>query len=161
MEGGSYSIEARRDGADLVVTEPNKVSRYQTHSDSVGHFYNPNLDIVFGLRVVDERTLEAFKPHQSGAAPTRLQRVGGSARAEIKVANDNTSAIAERHKQKALDDPSNLQVWCACALAAHKRAVSPGPAADLYGMQMAQVLKEMLTDSSVTPCEDAIPAALW
>jgi len=161
MEGGSYSIEARRDGADLVVTEPNKVSRYQPHTDGVWHFYNPNVDIVYGLRVVDARTLEAFKPHQPGAAPTPLHRVGGAARAEIKVANDDTNAIAERYKQKAQDDPSNVQVWSACALAAHKRAISPGPAADLYGMQMAQVLKEMMTDSSVTPCEDAIPAALW
>jgi len=90
-----------------------------------------------------------------------LQRVGGAARAQVKATNDDMNAIAERYKQKAQDDPNNVQVWSACALAAHKRAVSPGPAADLYGMQMAQVLKEMMTDSSVTPCEDAIPGALW
>lgn len=161
MEGGTYSIDARRDGADLVVTEPNKVSRYQAHSDGVWHFYNSNVDIVYGLRVIDGRTLEAFRPHQPGAAPSQLHRVGGAASVELKASNDETNAIAERYKQLAKEDPSNVQVWSACALAAHKRAVSPGPAADLYGMQMAQVLKEMMADGSPTPCDDAIPAALW
>ena len=162
LEGGSYSIDARRDGADLVVTESNKVSRYQAHADGVWHFHNANVDIVYGLRVVDGRTLEAFKPYQPSAAPTQLRRVGGAApRAELKATNAETNAIAERYKQKAQQDPTNVQVWSACALAAHKRSVSPGPAADLYGMQMAQVLKEMMAEGSPTPCDDAIPAALW
>jgi hypothetical protein len=80
---------------------------------------------------------------------------------ELKAANADTNAIADRYKRKATDDPDNVQVWSACALAAHKRAVSPGPVADLYGMQMAQVLKGMMTDGGATPCDDAIPAALW
>ncbi len=161
MQDGSYSLEARRDGADLVVTEPNKVSRYRPHSDGVWHFYNPNVDILYGMRVVDGRTLEAFKPNQLSVAPTSLYRVGGAAAVEIKTVNANTNAVANRYKQKANDDPDNVQVWSACALAAHKRATSPGPVADLYGMQMAQVLKEMMTDPSATPCSDAIPAELW
>lgn len=161
MQDGSYSIDVRRDGADLVVTEPNKVSRYRVHSDGVWHFHNPNVDIVYGLRVIDGRMLEAFKPHQPGAAPTPLYRVGGAAVVELKAVNTDTNAIAERYKRKATEDPDNVQVWSACTLAAYKRAVSPGPVADLYGMQMAQMLKELMTDGSATPCDDAIPAALW
>jgi len=38
LEGGSYSIDARLEGDDLVVTEPNKVSRYRAHPMASGIF---------------------------------------------------------------------------------------------------------------------------
>lgn len=160
VEDGSYSIDVRREGNDLIVAEPNRESRYRAHSDGVWHFYNSNLDIVFGLRVIDGRTLEAFRPYQT-LAPTALHRVGGSTATQLATVNAQTNALADHYKQKAKDDPDNVQVWSACALAAHKRSISPGPVADLYGMQMAQVLKEIMVDASATPCADAIPAELW
>lgn len=163
MDGGSYSIKAELEGSDLVVTEPNKVSRYQRHSDGVWHFYNANTDTVYGLRVVDGRTLHAFKPHHPDVSPTRLSLVGGGAAvvAQVRTVNHDMNAIAEKYKQKSTQDPDNTQVWTACALAAHKRATATGAAADLYGSQMAQMLKGIMVDSSVTPCADAIPAVLW
>jgi len=163
MDGGSYSARIERDGADLVVTESNKVSRYTAQSDGVWHFHDPNTGTGFGLRVIDGRTIEAFKPQQAGNVPTRLTLVGGGpmAVAQVKTASSNMNAIAERYKQQSMEDPGNTQVWVACSLAAHKRAMAPGAEADIYGAQMAQVLKQIMVDTSATPCADAIPADLW
>ncbi len=163
MDGGSYSLDVALDGRDLVVTEPNKVSRYTPHSDGSWHFYNANTDTVYGMRVIDGSAIEAFKPHQPGNTPTRLNRVSGGPAtvAQVRTVNSDMNEIAARYKQKSVEDPDNTQVWVACSLAAHKRAMSPGAEADFYGAQMAQMLKQIMVDSSATPCSDAIPAAVW
>jgi hypothetical protein len=165
LEGGSYSIEVMQDGDDLVVVEPNKRSPYARQSDGTFHFYNPNTDTVYGIRVVDDRTIEAFKPFQDGNVPTRLVRVGGApqpeAPRETASPGNDPAAIADRYQELARTDPDNVQAWTACAAAAKKRQLATSAEADAYAVQMAEVLKLILVDPGRSPCEDAIPASAW
>ncbi len=68
--------------------------------------------------------------------------------------------LARTYQDKAQADPDNAQAWTACAAAATKRSASPAEADD-YAVQMAKVLKLIVPDPSRSPCEDAIPPALW
>lgn len=164
LEGGSYSITVQREGDTLVVVEPNKRSVYKRQGDGSYHFYNPNTDATYGIRVVDEQTIEAFKPFQDGNSPTRLVRSGGRPSAPAVAAAKppvNTAAeLAERYKERSLSDPENAQAWTACAAAALKRSQATAAEADAYGARMAEVLRLILVDPSKSPCEDAIPASV-
>lgn len=165
LEGGSYSIEVVQDGDNLVVVEPNKRSPYSRQADGSFHFYNPNTDTVYGIRVIDNQTIEAFKPFQAGNVPTRLVRLGGALAqppaSEPATAGNDAGAIADRYQKLAQSDPDNVQAWTACAAAAKKRELATNAEADAYAAQMAEVLKLILVDSSRSPCEDAIPASAW
>lgn len=68
--------------------------------------------------------------------------------------------LARTYQDKAQADPDHAQAWTACAAAATKRSASPAEADD-YAVQMAKVLKLIVADPSRSPCEDAIPPALW
>jgi hypothetical protein len=165
LEGGSYSIEVVQEGDNLVVVEPNKRSPYTRQPDGSFHFYNPNTDTVYGIRMIDDRTIEAFKPFQDGNVPTRLVRVGGAPQAEVPSEpaspTNEYAALADRYQQLAQTDPDNVQAWTACAAAAKKRQLATSADADAYAAQMAEVLKLILVDPSRSPCEDAIPATVW
>ena len=179
LEGGSYSIEVTQEGGRLTVVEPNKTSVYERQADGTYHFYNPNTDTVYGLRVVDNQTIEAFEPFVRGNAPTRLVRLGGApaprpaappapdpapvARSVAKAAlpSNPPMKIAERYQQLALDDPDNAQAWTFCAAAALKRAMATGEEADAYAWEAAERLKLIMTDPRKSPCEDAIPPSAW
>ena len=76
LEGGSYSIQVSEQDGRLIVTEPNKTSTYTRASDGSYQFTNPNNGVTYALRVVDDHTLQAFKPGGAGA-PTTLVRLGG------------------------------------------------------------------------------------
>jgi len=171
LDGGSYSITIRREGDSLVVVEPNKTSPYALQADGTYHFYNPNTQTTYGIRVIDNQTVEAFKPGQSGNVPSRLSRVGGAPAAAppatiatVPVPASTATgagAIAERYRQLSETDPNEAQAWTACAAAAKKRELATAAEADAYGRQMAQVLKLIVTDPSRSPCDDAIPASVW
>jgi hypothetical protein len=165
LEGGSYSIDVVQEGNTLVVVEPNKRSPYARQPDGTFHFYNPNTDTVYGIRVIDNQTIEAFKPFQEGNMPTRLVRVGGAPQPEAPIVaagpTNEHGAIADRYQKLAQTDPDNVQAWTACAAAAKKRQLATSAEADAYAAQMAEVLKLILVDSSRSPCEDAIPASAW
>ena len=171
LEGGSYSIDIRREGDRLVVVEPNKTSPYIRQPDGTYHFYNTNTETNYGIRIVDNQTIEAFKPDQPGAAPSRLLRRGGPptaaapGRAQAPPASGgaggNAGAIAERYRKLSETDNKDAQAWTACAAAAKKRELATVAEADAYGRQMAMVLKQIMVDPSRSPCEDAIPASVW
>ncbi|WP_431869436.1 hypothetical protein [Allosphingosinicella sp.] len=159
LEDGSYSLRVKQEGDDLVVVEPNKNSRYERQADGTYHFTNPNNGISYWLRVIDDRTIEAFKK-EPGNVASRLVRVGGSPGPASAPPNP-AAAIAERYKALAQSDPDNVQAWTACAAAALKRSLATETEADVYGAEMVQVLKLIIVDPSRSPCEDAIPASLW
>jgi hypothetical protein len=171
LDGGSYSIEVRAEGNDLVVVEPNKTSTYRRQSDGTYHFYNPNTDTVYGIRIVSDHVIEAFKPGQDDNQPSRLSRLGGPPpRREQAAAPPAPAAapapnghavLAQSYQERARTDPDNVQSWTACAAAAMKRSVATEAEADVYGRQLALVLKSIMVDPSRSPCEDAIPPALW
>lgn len=165
LEGGSYTVQLEPDGNDLVVHEPNKDASYTRQPDGSYHYYNPNTDTVYGIRVLDARTVEAFKPLVDGNVPSRLVLIGGAtadAGTPVGAADsERYEALAAHYQALAESDPDNVQVWIACSGAALKRSLSSGADADAYAAQMAQMLKLIMTDAGSTPCADAIPASAW
>jgi hypothetical protein len=158
LEGGSYSIEIQPDGDGLVVVEPNKQSPYTRYDDDEFHFYNPNTDTNYGIRYLDERTIEAFKPDQPGNVGSRLVLMSRSG-ADAIVENDDSArweALAEEYAARIESDPDNVQAWAACAGVAMKRSVSTVPDADAYAQQMAQMLQQLMPAGSPSPCGEVM-----
>jgi hypothetical protein len=155
IEGGSYMITLELDGDSLVVVEPNKRSEYTRQADGSYHFYNPNTDTTYGIRVLDANTIEAFMPFVD-SAPTRLVRMaggGGGAGAEPGD-SDRYGALAEQYAQMIESDPDNVQSWAACAAVAMKRSIATTAEADAYATQMAAMLQAL--DASASPCPEVI-----
>ena len=162
LEGGSYTIDVQRDGDGLVVVEPNKRSPYARIDDDEFHFYNDNTRTNYGLRYVDARTIEAFKPDVPGNVGTRLVLMSGGADAIVESADSGRwEALAESYAARIESDSANVQVWAACAGVAMKRSVSTVADADAYARQMAQMLQQMMPAGSPSPCADAMPDTVW
>jgi hypothetical protein len=161
LDGGSYVIEVQRDGDGLLVVEPNKRSPYAWQGGRDFHFYNPNTDTTYGIRVVDARTIEAFKPFVDGNVPSRLTLLSAAATGSPQEALGDPAfeAIAEKYAAMIETDPANVQSWTACAGAALKYSMATREEADAYARQMIQMLR--LMDAQSTPCEDALPSRLW
>lgn len=163
-----YSIEVVPEGDAVVVVEPNKRSRYTRVGDREYTFYNDNTGSTFRLRVIDNQTLEAFRYPLRGA-PIRLARVGGppppTGKTDLEAPgaarSDVYGALAQTYRERSIKDPDNAQSWTFCAAAALKRSHATAAEADAYAVKAAQSLKIIAVDPTRTPCEDAIPAALW
>lgn len=157
---GFYTIQVQADGTNLTIVEPNRTSAYAPAGVGVYHFTHPN-GTTYGIRVVDARTLESFKPG-SGAAPTRL-----SLREQPEpgvIGTDESErylALALQYQQRAEADSDNAHVWTACAAAAMTRSTLMEAGYREYTTQLVQMLKPIMTSPAQTPCEDAIPDALW
>jgi hypothetical protein len=151
-------IEVRADGGGIVVVEPNRDSPYGRVDDDEFHFYNPNTSTNYGIRYVDARTIEAFKPDQPGNVPSRLVLVGGDASAApVDVADSaHWEALAEQYAARIESDPANVQSWTACAAVAMKRSVSTQADADAYAAQMKQMLQLMMDAGAASPCAEVI-----
>jgi len=162
LEGGSYTIEIRQDGDGLVAVEPNKNSPYTRIDDDEFHFYNPNTATNYGIRYIDARTIEAFKPDVPGNVGSRLVLMGGAADAVVESADsERYAALAEQYSARIESDPANVQTWAACAGVAMKRSIATVQDADAYAQQMAQMLQQMMPAGSASPCDDVIPASVW
>lgn len=161
LDGGSYVIEVQRDGDGLLVVEPNKRSPYSWSAGRDFHFYNPNTDTTYGIRVVDARTIEAFKPFVDGNVPSRLTLLSAAASdtPQEDLGDPGYEAIAEKYAAMIETDPANVQSWTACAAAAMKYGIATREEADAYARQMIDILR--LMDAQSTPCEDALPSRLW
>lgn len=154
LDGGSYSITLRMEGDTLVVKEPNKTSRYSKVADGDFQTVNPNTGSTYGIRVIDDRSIEAYKP-VPGNVPSRLTWIESAATTGSAVgseASEKWSAIADRYLEKSQSDPANTQSWVACSAVAMKRSQDTKAAADSYSGQMANMLMQMGMTSS--PCPD-------
>ena len=160
LEGGSYVIEVQRDGDGLLVVEPNKRSPYAWHSGRDFHFYNPNTDTTYGIRVIDARTIAAFKPFVDGNVASTLVLIGGATGTQQEDLGDPSyEAVAEKYAAMIETDAANAQAWSACAASALKYSMATTAEADAYAQQMIGMLR--LMDTAATPCEDALPSRLW
>jgi hypothetical protein len=162
IQGGSYSIDVEFVPEGLQIVEPNKTSLYTPTGEGVYEFTNPDNGVPYGIRVIDDNTIEAFKP-KSGQPGTVLKRSGATAMAvdENDPSYSKYMAIAQKYTALSENDPDNLQVWTACAAAAFSWAHMPADQASQLASQSAMMLKAIMNDTSGTPCDDAIPAALW
>jgi hypothetical protein len=128
---------------------------YTRQADGSYHAYNPNTDTTYGLRVVDEYTIEAFKPNAPGNTPSRLvlmQRTANSSEVVSTDESDKWSNIADSYMQRTQSDPANIQSWTACGAVAMKRSVSTKADADIYAKQIAAMLRQM--DATSSPCPE-------
>ena len=152
---GGYSIDVKMDGDTLVVVEPNKTSPYARQADGTYQFTNPNNGITYGIRVIDDRTIEAFKPGTDNP-PTRLSLLGspsGGTSADV-ADREKWEKLAGEYSDRIGSDPSNAQAFSACAAVAMKRSVSSQEEADAYSAQMAAMLHQL--DASSNPCPEVI-----
>lgn len=177
IDGGGYSIDLTVNGDTLTVVEPNKTSTYVKQGDGSYHFTNPNNGILYGIRIIDDRTIEAFKPG-SGNPGTRLSLMGaprgrkapagpdmpGQASAEPNAQPTPADVVgaqamhreAERYAALAKSDPLNVQSHTACAAVAWKRYTSSAGEADAYAAEIKGMLKELLVDPGSNPCPEVI-----
>ena len=156
LQGGSYMIEVQPTADGLVVVEPNKESPYTRVSDTDFHFWNDNTQTKYGIRYVDERTIEAFKPDAGYNVPSTLVLVGG---ADAVVENDDSArweALAQEYASRIETDPDNVQSWAACAGVAMKRSISTVADADAYAAEMAAMLQLMMPAGAGSPCPDVL-----
>jgi hypothetical protein len=162
MDGGAYSINVEFVPEGLQVVEPNKTSLYTPTAAGVYEFTNPTNSIRYGLRVIDDSTIEAFKPGSSNP-PTILKLSGASLVAvdESSASYAQYSAIAEKYLTLSQTDPDNVHVWAACGAAALAFVHQSEDDALRSARQSAMLLKQIIVDGSGTPCADAIPASVW
>ena len=158
LEGGSYTITIDKDGDGLVVREPNKTSPYTRFDDDEFHFWNENTQTDYGLRYIDARTIEAFKPDVPDNVPSRLVLMSGSNDAVVESPDSaRWEQLAEQYSARIEADPDNAQAWSACAAVAMKRGISTVADADAYAAQMKQMLALMMGEGSASPCPEVIP----
>ncbi|HUQ49558.1 MAG TPA: hypothetical protein VM056_02500 [Terriglobales bacterium] len=85
---GGYQIQVKYGNGTLTIVEPNKTSIYKLTRPNTYEFTNPTNGIKYGLRVIDGKTLDAFKPLANGGetSPTRLTMLRAAAPAPDAVA---------------------------------------------------------------------------
>jgi hypothetical protein len=155
IDNGGYSIDVKMDGGNLVVVEPNKTSTYVKQADGSYHFTNPNNGITYGIRIIDDRTIEAFKPGTDNP-PTRLSLLGspgGATTADV-ADSEKWEKLAGQYSERIQSDPANVQANVACAAVAMKRSVASKDEADAYAAEMVAMLRQM--DASSNPCPEVI-----
>ena len=161
LEGGSYTITIETDGDGLLVREPNKDSPYTRFDEDEFHFWNDNTQTNYGLRYLDDRTIEAFKPDVPGNVGSRLVLVGGGTGIVESDDSERWEQLAQDYSARIESDPANVQAWAACAGVAMKRSVSTVEDADAYARQMAQMLQQMMPAGSPSPCAEVMPDNVW
>ena len=161
LEGGSYTITVETDGDGLLVREPNKDSPYTRFDEDEFHFWNDNTQTNYGLRYLDDRTIEAFKPDVPGNVGSRLVLVGGGTGIVESDDSERWEQLAQDYSARIESDPANVQAWAACAGVAMKRSVSTVEDADAYARQMAQMLQQMMPAGSPSPCAEVMPDNVW
>jgi hypothetical protein len=71
----AYQIEVKFRGNTLTVVEPNKTSTYTQTGAGRYEFRNPTNGILYGLQIVNNKTLMAFKPPSSPSTGTQLNLI--------------------------------------------------------------------------------------
>ena len=108
----AYQIEVRFSGSTLTVVEPNKTSIYTQTGTGRYEFRNPTNGILYGLQIVNNKTLMAFKPPSSPSTGTQLNliRSAPSAAAGACKAEALTVAGQRVYGTRELIDPDHGKV---------------------------------------------------
>ena len=162
IQDGYYSINAEFEGDSLIVKEPNKTSVYIKQGNSEYLFTNPKNDIVYGMRVIDDSTLEAFKPGVNNSS-TLLKLSSKPSQISAKNSSyDKMQALAEKYTNLSQSDSLNTQTWTQCAAVAFGYAGLPDQEAKKMEFQAATLL-QLIQSSPTTssPCNDVISDNTW
>jgi hypothetical protein len=162
MDGGAYSINVEFVSQGLQIVEPNKTSLYASTGRGEYQFTNPTNGITYGLRVIDDSTIEAFKPGSAQPATT-LKRTNAIA---LTVDEENPNyakyqQLAEKYADLTQSDSDNVHVWAACGAAAIGWANMPADQAKGMASQSAALLKSIMTSAGSSPCPEVIPNDVW
>jgi hypothetical protein len=160
-----YSIDVKFEGDSLIVLEPNKRSEYRKKAGSTNEYEftnRNNRDIRYGLRVLDAKTLGAYKPDNpaSGVTVLKLRTAPAAGSSASATDNEKFGSIAQRYMERAQSDPDNVHVWTACGGAAFMRASSAAADADEFARQAASMIKPIMTRPG-SPCPEVISNAIW
>jgi len=162
MDGGAYSINVQFTADGLQIVEPNKTSLYRETGNNEYQFTNPTNGIVYGLRVLDDETIEAFKPGSSQAATTLKRSIANAYTVDEENPNyAKYSALADKYAELTQSDADNVHVWAACGAAALGWANMPADQAKTMAGQSAALLKSIMTNTGGSPCPEVIPNDVW
>lgn len=152
IEGGSYRVQVSQEGQELVVHEPNRVTRYELDKDDLYTSYHPGYDRTYYIDVLDQNQLK-IGFFGSGRSDI-LRRVDGASGA------NPHQAISEKYLALAGDDPANAQTWAYCAAVASERALKSPEQFEPFAREAAKQL-QLIYVGKGNPCPDAIPSQLW
>lgn len=161
MDGGAYSIDVEFTANGIQVVEPNKTSVYKPTGGNEYQFTNPTNGITYGLRVVDDETIEAFKPGSGQPATTLKRRAAFSVNTEENPDSAKYEALAEKFMTLSQTDTDNVHVWAACGAAALGWATLSADQARSMASQSAAMLKPIMTSAGSSPCPEVIPNDVW
>jgi hypothetical protein len=161
MEGGAYTIDVEFVAGGLQIVEPNKTSLYTPAGPNEFQFTNPTNGITYGLRVVDDSTIEAFKPGSGQPATTLKRAAAGFGGGEANPDAARYEALGAKYADLTASDPDNVHVWSACGAAALGWANMPADQAKDMARQSAALLKSIMVDMSSSPCPEVIPNDVW
>jgi hypothetical protein len=159
-EDGLYSVTVQFAAGSLTVVEPNKTSVYQEVSPREYHFVNPTNGIKYGMRVVDDKTLLAFKPG-SDAPPTKLNLFEFESGDVSDEDYEKYADMAQKYLERAQAEPKDVHLWTACGAAAMTRAMGSDAEFRRHALQTSRMLKSIMDDTRNSPCTDAIPQEIW
>jgi hypothetical protein len=161
MDGGAYSINVEFVSGGLQIVEPNKTSLYTPAGHNEYQFTNPTNGISYGLRVLDDSTIEAFKPGSGQPATTLKLTTRGPNVGEANPDSGKYEALAGKYAELTASDSDNVHVWSACGAAALGWANMPADQAKDMARQSAALLKSIMVDMASSPCPEVIPNDVW
>lgn len=160
LQDGSYVITLEFGTGAVTMKEPGKISVYTQTTPGVYTFTNPTNGLRYGLRVIDDQTVEAFQPGTKMAPDTLVLLSEASASASAD-ANAEAMDLAEHYRSLTISDPDNVQVWATCSSAALASANMSGADADRFIRTAVEQLKLILVDTGWNPCSDVISPDQW
>lgn len=158
LEGGVYTIDVEFADDTIKVVEPNKVSVYQRQADGSYQFTNPTNGVTYGLRVIDDQTLQAFKPGSTSAPSTLRLQVAPTF--EENADSDRHMETAMKYQQMAISDSDNVHIWSVCGMSAMAQATMTRDDAARQIKESVAMVKPIMVNAG-NPCPDAIPGEHW
>ncbi|WP_158713751.1 hypothetical protein [Metapseudomonas resinovorans] len=99
LVGGNYAIRVEKVGDSLVVVEPNKRSEYTPQADGTYRYTSPKTQSVFGIRVIDSSTIEAFVVGKEGDS-SRLEWIGSPEEFEQAAVAAKAAEIEQENRRR-------------------------------------------------------------
>lgn len=157
----SVSVQVTFEGDSVTTTEHGRTTSYTR--DGENEFIHTTAENkVFGIRVVDAKTLQAFR-RDIQLPPTKLTllpaRSEGDTTPVDRSIADKYDALAKKYFELAQTDPANTLSWVSCAAAATQRSLLSEEDADAHAVSAARTLK--MLKAAQSPCTDVITVKNW
>lgn len=156
---GYYTVTINFEGSTLTLIEPNLTSIYTKVSGNVFSYVHPKSKTDYRIEVMDPSTIQTFKV---GSENNRYTiKLSSTSMNSDNEQFKTYSAMAERYKTKMETDKKDAQLWSFCAAAAYARSTMNEEGFSAYAEKIVSSIKQIITNKTKCPCEDAIPATIW